>query len=103
MEGEYRYEPVPGEPPPPRKKGLDFEEIFRRGMAKRERELTYDYDPEEEPDYRPGTHVYHPRYGEGKILRREGEGERLKLTVSFSGYRPKKFLAKYAQLQTLQR
>ena len=61
------------------------------------RELTYEYD--EAPDYRPGARVYHQRYGEGKILSREGEGDNLKLTVSFSGHRPKKFLARYARLQ----
>ena len=54
---------------------------------------------DQEPDYRPGSRVVHPRYGEGKVLRSEGQGDGLKLTVSFSGHRPKKFLAKYANLQ----
>jgi ATP-dependent DNA helicase UvrD/PcrA len=78
-----------------KKPALDFQSIIDKGMAHREQ--TYEYD--EAPDYRPGARVYHPRYGEGKILSREGEGESLKLTVSFSGHRPKKLLARYARLQ----
>jgi DNA helicase-2/ATP-dependent DNA helicase PcrA len=93
-------EPVEA-PARPARRGLDFEEIRRRALAKRPPERTYRYDADEEPDYRPGARVYHPRYGEGKILRREGEGENVKLTVSFSGYRPKKFVARYARLQKL--
>jgi DNA helicase-2/ATP-dependent DNA helicase PcrA len=85
--------------PAPRKRAakgaLDFQAIMEKGMARRE--LTYEYD--EAPDYRPGARVYHPRYGEGKILSREGEGDNLKLTVSFAGHRPKKLLARYARLQ----
>jgi DNA helicase-2/ATP-dependent DNA helicase PcrA len=77
------------------KSKLDFQAIMEKGIARRE--LTYEYD--EAPDYRPGVRVYHPRYGEGKILSRDGEGDDLKLTVSFSGHRPKKFLARYARLQ----
>jgi len=78
-----------------KKQALDFQAIMEKGMARRE--LTYEYD--EAPDYSPGARVYHARYGEGKILSREGEGDALKLTVSFSGHRPKKFLARYANLQ----
>ena len=78
-----------------KKQALDFQAIMEKGLAKRE--LTYEYD--EAPDYSPGAQVYHARYGQGKILSREGEGDGLKLTVSFSGHRPKKFLARYANLQ----
>jgi DNA helicase-2/ATP-dependent DNA helicase PcrA len=44
----------------------------------------------------PGASVNHPKYGHGMILRREGEGEDAKLTVSFPGYGLKKLIAKYA-------
>ena len=45
-----------------------------------------------------GATVEHPRYGRGTILRREGEGEDAKITVSFPGYGLKKLIAKYAGL-----
>ena len=46
-----------------------------------------------------GTSVNHPRYGQGQVLRQEGEGEEAKLTVSFPGYGLKKLVAKYAGLK----
>jgi len=45
-----------------------------------------------------GATVRHPKYGKGLVLRREGQGEDAKLTVSFPGYGLKKLLAKYAGL-----
>ncbi|HTP87195.1 MAG TPA: UvrD-helicase domain-containing protein [Bryobacteraceae bacterium] len=47
----------------------------------------------------PGASVNHPKYGHGMILRREGEGEDAKLTVSFPGYGLKKLVAKYAGIK----
>ena len=91
----YEYDD-PADVPAAKRRELDFAAIMQKGIAKRE--LTYEYE-DEAPDYRPGARVYHPRYGTGKVLRREGQGDGLKLTVSFSGHRPKKFLAKYANLQ----
>jgi DNA helicase-2/ATP-dependent DNA helicase PcrA len=49
--------------------------------------------------YRAGATVEHPRYGKGMVLRREGEGDDEKLTVSFPGYGLKKLVAKYAGLK----
>jgi DNA helicase-2/ATP-dependent DNA helicase PcrA len=46
-----------------------------------------------------GTTVDHPKYGRGTIVRREGEGEDAKLTVSFPGYGLKKLVEKYAGLK----
>ncbi len=46
-----------------------------------------------------GAIIRHPRYGRGTILRREGEGDDAKLTVSFPGHGLKKLVAKFAQLQ----
>ena len=34
--------------------------------------------------------IRHPKYGRGTVLRREGDGEDAKLTVSFPGYGLKK-------------
>jgi DNA helicase II / ATP-dependent DNA helicase PcrA len=48
-----------------------------------------------------GTRVRHPKYGEGVIFRREGEGEDAKLTVQFSQHGVKKLVEKFAQLERL--
>jgi DNA helicase-2/ATP-dependent DNA helicase PcrA len=45
---------------------------------------------------RAGATVRHPKYGLGTILRREGEGDDAKLTVSFQGYGLKKLVEKFA-------
>jgi DNA helicase-2/ATP-dependent DNA helicase PcrA len=45
-----------------------------------------------------GATVRHPKYGKGLVLRREGQGDDVKLTVSFPGYGLKKLIAKYAGL-----
>ncbi|MGE5647347.1 MAG: ATP-dependent helicase [Acidobacteriota bacterium] len=42
-----------------------------------------------------GSSIQHPRYGRGTIVRREGDGEDAKLTVSFPGYGLKKIIEKY--------
>ncbi len=42
-----------------------------------------------------GSSINHPRYGRGTIIRREGDGEDAKLTVSFPGYGLKKIIEKY--------
>lgn len=46
----------------------------------------------------PGEHVRHEKYGKGLILRREGSGDNVKLTVSFPGFGQKKLIEKYANL-----
>jgi len=43
-----------------------------------------------------GSIIEHPRWGRGTVVRREGEGEYAKITVSFPGYGLKKFLERYA-------
>jgi DNA helicase-2/ATP-dependent DNA helicase PcrA len=47
----------------------------------------------------PGTHVRHPKYGRGLVLRREGAGDSAKLLVSFPGFGQKKLVEKYAGLE----
>ena len=47
-----------------------------------------------------GSTVDHPKYGRGVIVRREGEGEDAKLTISFAKYGLKKLIEKYAGLKT---
>ena len=46
-----------------------------------------------------GSHVRHEKYGNGLVLRREGSGDNVKLTVSFPGYGQKKLIEKYANLE----
>jgi DNA helicase-2/ATP-dependent DNA helicase PcrA len=50
-------------------------------------------------DFTPGSHVRHPKYGRGLVLRREGIGDSAKLTVSFPGFGQKKLIEKYAGLE----
>jgi DNA helicase-2/ATP-dependent DNA helicase PcrA len=46
-----------------------------------------------------GSIVNHPKYGRGTVLRREGDGEDAKLTISFPGYGLKKIVEKYAGIK----
>jgi DNA helicase-2/ATP-dependent DNA helicase PcrA len=46
-----------------------------------------------------GTVIQHPKYGRGTILRREGDGDDAKLTVSFPGHGLKKIVEKYAGIK----
>jgi ATP-dependent DNA helicase UvrD/PcrA len=50
-------------------------------------------------DFAPGSYVKHSKYGRGLVLRREGAGDSLKLTVTFPGYGQKKLVQKYAGLE----
>ncbi len=45
--------------------------------------------------------VRHPKYGEGMIVGREGDGDDAKITVSFTGHGVKKLVEKFAQLEKL--
>lgn len=46
----------------------------------------------------PGSYVQHPKCGRGLVLRREGKGEGVRLTVNFPDYGQKKLVQKYAHL-----
>jgi DNA helicase-2/ATP-dependent DNA helicase PcrA len=49
--------------------------------------------------FRPGQRVRHPKYGEGMVYKREGDGEDAKITVQFPRFGLKKLVEKYAQLE----
>jgi len=49
--------------------------------------------------FRPGQKVRHPKYGEGTVYHREGEGDEAKITVQFPRFGLKKLVEKYAQLE----
>jgi DNA helicase-2/ATP-dependent DNA helicase PcrA len=51
------------------------------------------------PSFRPGQRVRHPKYGEGVVYQREGDGESAKLTVQFPRFGLKKLVEKYAGLE----
>jgi DNA helicase-2/ATP-dependent DNA helicase PcrA len=54
---------------------------------------------DEAGDFRPGARVRHPLFGVGTVLRREGGGDELKLTVTFPGLGAKKLVARFAGLE----
>ena len=56
-------------------------------------------EPLARTSFKPGQHVRHPKYGEGIVYRREGEGSVAKITVQFQGLGLKKLVEKYAQLE----
>jgi DNA helicase-2/ATP-dependent DNA helicase PcrA len=50
---------------------------------------------------RQGSRVRHPKYGEGTVFRREGDGDDAKITVQFQQHGVKKLVEKFAQLEAL--
>ncbi len=56
-------------------------------------------EPTGKRGFRPGQKVRHPKYGEGVVFRREGEGDDAKITVKFRGFGEKKLVEKFAQLE----
>jgi DNA helicase-2/ATP-dependent DNA helicase PcrA len=55
--------------------------------------------PQGKQGFRPGQRVKHPKYGEGTVYQREGDGEDAKITVQFPRFGLKKLVEKYAQLE----
>ncbi len=55
--------------------------------------------PKGKQGFRPGQRVKHPKYGEGTVYQREGDGEDAKITVQFPRFGLKKLVEKYAQLE----
>jgi DNA helicase-2/ATP-dependent DNA helicase PcrA len=72
-------------------------------FASRGKKFSVPKVPVEEPKglrgFRPGQKVKHPKYGEGTVYQREGEGDQAKITVQFPGFGLKKLVEKYAQLE----
>ena len=72
-------------------------------FASRGKKFNLPASPVEEPKgkrgFRPGQKVRHPKYGEGTVYQREGEGEESKITVQFPRFGLKKLMEKYAQLE----
>src|SRR5579863_579292 len=72
-------------------------------FASRGKKFSVSKVPVEEPKgkkgFRPGQKVRHPKYGEGTVYQREGEGDEAKITVQFPRFGLKKLVEKYAQLE----
>jgi ATP-dependent DNA helicase UvrD/PcrA len=56
-------------------------------------------EPAGKRGFRPGQKVRHPKYGEGVVFRREGDGDDAKITVKFPRFGEKKLVEKFAQLE----
>jgi DNA helicase-2/ATP-dependent DNA helicase PcrA len=56
-------------------------------------------EPAGKRGFRPGQKVKHPKYGEGTVYQREGDGEDAKITVQFPRFGLKKLVERYAQLE----
>ncbi len=91
--------PKPTAPAQPYNSIENIAEFF----ASRGKKFTIPKTPVEEPTgkrgFRPGQKVRHPKYGEGTVYQREGEGEEAKITVQFPRFGLKKLVEKYAQLE----
>ena len=58
-------------------------------------------EPKGAVGFKSGQRVKHPKYGEGVVFRREGDGEDAKITVQFTRFGVKKLVEKFAQLERL--
>jgi len=91
--------PKPTSPARPYNSIENIAEFF----ASRGKKFSLPKTPVEEPTgkrgFRPGQKVRHPKYGEGTVYLREGEGEEAKITVQFPRFGLKKLVEKYAQLE----
>ena len=89
-------------PTPPARPYNSIENIAEF-FASRGKKFSVPKIPVEEPTgkrgFRPGQKVRHPKYGEGTVYQREGEGEEAKITVQFPRFGLKKLVEKYAQLE----
>ena len=97
--GQANHSPKPTAPARPYNSIENIAEFF----ASRGKKFTLPKTPVEEPTgkrgFRPGQKVRHPKYGEGTVYQREGEGEEAKITVQFPRFGLKKLVEKYAQLE----
>lgn len=79
--------------------GSDDDYGFAEGRAS-SFDSDFNQDTSTPPDaFQMGVKVRHPDFGEGKVVRREGGGTEVKVSVSFERWGTKKFLVKYAPLE----
>ena len=85
------------DPPAEKPKALAGFDKLRALASDKVREPQIELD--EDAPIIAGSHVRHGKYGKGLVLRREGTGDNVKLTVSFPGFGQKKLIEKFANLQ----
>ena len=96
---------APSKPRAPAYSGRSYNSIdnIAEFFASRGKKFSAPKLPVEEPKgkkgFRPGQKVRHPKYGEGTVYHREGDGEEAKITVQFPRFGLKKLVEKYAQLE----
>jgi len=77
-----------------------------RRQARRKKILEYfhqeDQSQEHEPQFQVGSKVYHETFGKGTVVKVEGQGEKMKISVNFEGNISKKLIAQYANLTPLE-
>jgi DNA helicase II / ATP-dependent DNA helicase PcrA len=98
-----RLRPSAGQKPTAPARPYNSIENIAEFFATRGKKFTLPKTKVEEPTgkrgFRPGQKVRHPKYGEGTVYQREGEGEEAKITVQFPRFGLKKLVEKYAQLE----
>ncbi|RKY89253.1 hypothetical protein DRQ09_01690 [candidate division KSB1 bacterium] len=78
---------------------IEMESSSRNDIEyRRKKEITV---PKAEESFEKGQLVKHPTFGIGEIIEKSGEGEELRLLVTFEGNITKKLLVKYARLELL--
>ncbi len=84
----------------------DRSQAKNRRQARREKIMDYfrheDESQVNDTPYTVGSLVYHETFGKGKIVKLEGHGEKMKISVKFEGNVSKKLIAQYANLTTLE-
>jgi DNA helicase-2/ATP-dependent DNA helicase PcrA len=77
-----------------------------RKQARRKKMLDYfneeSVSQEIGPVYKVGSMVYHETFGKGKIVALEGQGNKMKISVTFEGNVRKKLISQYANLTPLE-
>ncbi len=63
--------------------------------------MSIDYDNLTHDELRVGTRVRHEKFGQGKIISKEGFGDQARILVFFNDYGQKKLLLKFARLQII--
>jgi DNA helicase-2/ATP-dependent DNA helicase PcrA len=76
----------------------------KRSARKTKKEQSIELDDYDSDDLLPiGTEVMHDKFGRGVVVRREGSGENLIVTIRFETAGDKKLMVKYASLEIIAR
>ena len=109
---QFKADPKPRAVPPREAKtpespfSEEFEKLLNR-QGGRLRRVNYQHSaPSTSPTpptdgLHEGCRVHHDRFGEGKVIKMEGSGENLKVTVTFDLLGTKILLAKFARLKVI--